>query len=608
MAPLDENPASTQTAFPGDLGPIPVEGGILYRVWALGRKSITAQIWREGGEKRTLELTPETRQGEEGYFRALDPRGTPGDLYQFSIDGRPPLPDFASHYQPRGVHGPSQVVDARQFAWRASHWRRPAWRGQVIYEIHLGTFTPEGTFRAAIGRLDHLADLGVTAIEIMPVAEWGGGRNWGYDGVLLFAPSCCYGTPDDFRALIDAAHLRGLAVILDLVYNHLGPDGNYSHDYSDYYFHQGRDNPWGQNFNLEGPHSAPVRALLRQNVRYWLDEFRMDGFRMDATHTIHDPSIVHLLAEVAEIVHSRGAFIVAEDDRNARSILEPQINGGWQFDALWSDDFHHIIRISQTGEQEYFFCMFRGSADEVTRTLQQGWFYSGEVSPFHQGPRGTRADDFPPECFVYCISNHDQCGNRLVGERLNHVVTPASYRALSLFLCLVPATPLLFMGQEWATARPFHYFTDMPPPLGDAIRQGRRAEFLKMEFARNEADLARNPDPQALATFEESKLDWSEPERESHRQVLDLYRRGLKLRRELFVEGNPPRGQWTVESLHDGVVIHYHLARPVSVYLHLKKVAAMPKGRLILRSSAPEFGGSADFDAGRPETIVVERD
>ena len=372
-----------------DVGPFLHEDGVTYRVWAFGHRSVAVHIEGVGGEKRTLKLE---QAKDSGYFFGLDAKGKGGDLYKVAIDGGEPIPDLVSHYQPQGVFGPSMIVDAGKFEWQAKDWKRPAFTGQVIYECHIGTFTPKGTYRAAIEKLDHLVSLGITALEIMPVAEWAGERNWGYDGVLLYAPAHAYGSPDDFRALIDACHLHGIAVILDVVYNHLGPEGNFSHQYSNFYFHEGKDNPWGQNFNLDGPNCEPVRGFLRQNMRYWMDEFRIDGFRMDATHMIHDESPVHLLAEVAGIVQERGGFIIAEDDRNARSILEPRDRNGWGFDGVWSDDFHHVMRVSQTGEHQYFLSMFNGSPEEIATTVKRGWLYSGEYSTFHKKKRGTPAE------------------------------------------------------------------------------------------------------------------------------------------------------------------------------------------------------------------------
>jgi maltooligosyltrehalose trehalohydrolase len=586
-----------------DLGPCLHDEGVTYRVWALGHKSVVAHIEKPGKGRHIVKME---QAKESGYFFGIDPKGAAGDLYKFSIDGGSPIPDFVSHYQPQGVFGPSMIVDSRAYSWQATEWKRPSWNGHVIYECHLGTFTPQGTYRAAIEKLDYLVSLGITALEIMPVADWPGERGWGYDGVLLFAPAHAYGTPDDFRALIDACHLRGLAVILDVVFNHLGPEGNFSHQYSEYFFHEGKDNPWGQNFNLDGPNSEPVRSLLRQNIRYWLEEFRLDGFRMDATHAVHDPSSVHLLAEAAGVAHDHGGFIIAEDDRNARSILEPREKNGWNFDAAWSDDLHHALRVSQTGEQQYFLAMFNGSAGEIARTVQQGWLYTGQYSAFHKKSRGTPADDFPPQSFVVCISNHDQVGNRFEGRRLHESITPAGYRALSLFLCLTPYTPLLFMGQEWGASSPFHYFTDMSPEMGAKIIEGRKREFLETKFVEDVAQLKKMSDPQDERTFFHSKLNWSELEKGNHGRLLKLYRASLKLRRELFGNTNPTRDQWKVEAEGNVVAIHYHLQnRSVSVRLHLKpdaRMAPLP-GTILLRSNAPEFTGDARDET--LETIVT---
>jgi len=596
-------PLPSENMILTDLGPCLHEEGVTYRVWALGHEAVTAHIEKPDGSSRVIHLE---QARKSGYFFGSDAEGQAGDLYKFSIDGADPLPDFVSHYQPHGILGPSQVVDACAYSWKARDWRRPTWNGQVVYECHVGTFTPEGTFSAAIEKLDHLLSLGVTALEIMPVAEWAGKRNWGYDGTFLFAPSHTYGTPDDFRALIDACHERGLAVILDVVFNHLGPEGNFSHAYSSYFFHEGRDNPWGQNFNLDGPNCEPVRALLRQNIRYWLEEFRIDGFRMDATHMVHDPSPVHLLSEAADIVHQHGGFIIAEDDRNSRHILDPHTKQGWHFDAVWSDDFHHAMRVSQTGEQNYFFSMFQGKADELTRILQRGWLYSGEYSDFYERPRGTKADDFPPQSFVFCISNHDQVGNRFQGERFHETISPAAYRALSLFLCLVPYTPLLFMGQEWGAGTPFHYFTDMPRELGAKIVEGRKREYRENKFVADPKELEKMWSPQEEKTFLHSKLDWTELQNEKHVRLLDLYRAGLKLRKDLFGPANPARNQW--QARHEGatVIIDYRFpTRTVSVELHLQSTDKdiSEKKTILLRSNALEFSGESENNG--PETLVL---
>jgi len=396
-----------------------------------------------------------------------------------------------------------------------------------------------------------------------------------------------------------------LAVILDVVFNHLGPEGNFSHQYSSYYFHEGKDNPWGQNFNLDGPHSEPVRAFLRQNIRYWLEDFRIDGFRMDATHMVHDPSPVHLLSEAADIVHEHGGFIIAEDDRNSRHILDPHGKGGWNFDAVWSDDFHHAMRVSQTGEQQYFFSMFQGKPEEITQILQRGWLYSGEYSAFYQRPRGTPAHDFPPQNFVFCISNHDQVGNRFQGERFHQSISPAAYRALSLFLCLVPYTPMLFMGQEWGADSPFHYFTNASEELGSKIIEGRKREFLENRFVEDPAKLDEMMGPQEEKTFWASKLDWSEIQKENHAHLLKLYQAGLKLRKDLFGPVNPPRNQWDAHADETGVTINYRLPNhAISVHLRLKsnEKSILDNRKILLRSNAREF--SNDATDNEPETLV----
>jgi maltooligosyltrehalose trehalohydrolase len=595
------HPDAVQNLEWRELGPLLDEKGVTYRVWALGRKSVAAQIENMLGTKKTLELQAGP---EPGYFFGTDPEGRAGDLYKFVIDGATPVPDFMSHYQPRGVMGPSMVVDAKKYEWRATDWKRPAWNGQVVYECHIGTYTPEGTYRSMVRKLDHLRGLGITAVEFMPVAQSAGARGWGYDGVMLFAPYHAYGPPEDFRMLVDECHLRGLAVILDVVFNHLGPEGNFSHQFSDYFFHMGKDNPWGQNFNLDGENAEPVRTVLRQNIRYWLNEFRIDGFRMDATHMVHDESKVHLLAEAADIAHEVGGYMIAEDDRNSRMLLEPREKGGWDFDAVWSDDYHHVMRVSQTGEQQHFYSMVKGTADEMVKVLSEGWLYTGQRSEFHQAPRGTPVGDFSPEHFVMCISNHDQAGNRLLGDRFHHGIELPNFRALSLFHCLIPYTPLIFMGQEWGTSSPFLYFTDMSEELGILIAEGRRRDFLSSNFAKDENELTKMSHPQMIDTFLRSKLDWSELEEDEHQRLYRLYRDGLKLRRKLFGATNPPRDRWTVEKNGEkGVVIHYRLeGGNASVYLNLDERISASEGEVIMRSNSEEYAGKS---VSGPEVVVI---
>jgi maltooligosyltrehalose trehalohydrolase len=530
--------------------------GVHYRVWAPNHQTLNVIVLRAAGGEERIVMEREA----DGHFHAVDSEGRAGDRYWYEDGEGERRPDVASRFQPEGVHGPSEVIDPRQYRWRSSHWRRPAVTDQIIYEIHLGTFTPEGTFRSAIGKLDHVKELGATAIEIMPVADFPGDRNWGYDGVALFAPARCYGRPDDFRALVDAAHERGLAVILDVVYNHLGPDGNYLPAYSDFYFHDSRANTWGSSFSLDGEHSGPVREFFLSNLAYWLDEFRVDGLRLDATHAVHDDSPRHLLAEFADAAHARGAFLIAEDERNEVTLLHDAKGEGIGIDAVWSDDFHHATRVALTGVRESYFKSYRGTGEELARTLRQGWSYCGETFPFWQGRRrGGPCLHLEPAAFVFCIQNHDQVGNRALGERLEHLIAPEAYRAASALVCLAPYTPLLFMGQEWAASTPFQFFTDHSEKYGVVMREGRLREFADTGLNADREQLSRMPDPQDEATFLRSKLKWEEARRDQHGRTLALYRECLHWRSEHLRGAAVAREHWEVGAQGDVVYIRFRL-------------------------------------------------
>lgn len=519
------------------VGAWPSAGGVGYRVWAPDRSRVRALIELPKGT-RAVALAKEP----DGCFAGFDPEGRAGDLYRFESE-REIMPDPASRFQPRGVTGPSQVVDPSAFSWRETSWRRPALHGRVIYELHVGAFTPDGTFRAAIDKLGALAELGVNTLELMPVADFAGARNWGYDGVMPFAPARCYGTPDELRMLVDAAHARGLAVMLDVVYNHLGPVGNVLPFFSERYFHADRENLWGKALNFE---AAPVRRFFLQNACMWLDEYRFDGLRLDAIHAIEDESPRHIVADLASAAHARGAFVVAEDERNEVEVITPCDKGGWGVDGVWADDFHHTARVALTGQRESHFGSFDGTPGEWARTLRDGWLYQGRHCPHLDAPRGTPAGHRPPGQFVLCISNHDQVGNRPLGDRLHDAVLPEAYRALSMLLCLAPGTPMLFMGQEWAAASPFVYFTDLPGEVGENMAENRRREFARYGAHYAGETLANMPDPQSDAAFASSKLAWEERERKPHRGVLALYRAclGLRAREEIFQ--SPERVRWDV--------------------------------------------------------------
>ena len=411
--------------------------------------------------------------------------------------------------------------------------RRPGSIATVFYELHVGTFTPEGTFRGVLERLPYLKNLGITAIELMPVADFPGNRNWGYDGVALFAPARCYGEPGDLRALVDAAHQHGLAVYLDVVYNHLGPDGAYANVFSPHYFTDRHQSPWGSGVNLDGPHSAEVRRFFIENALHWVHEYHIDGLRLDATHAMQDDSPVHFLAELTTTVREqsgRPVLFVAEDHRNLARMLRPVAAGGWGIDAVWADDFHHQARVHVAHDHEGYYADFTGRAEDLATTLRQGWFFSGQHSTFLGGPRGSDPSGLSPKQFVVCIQNHDQIGNRADGARLHHEVDEGTFRALSTLLLLLPQTPLLFMGQEWAASSPFLFFTDHADDLGRKVTEGRRQEFSAFAAFADPARRAAIPDPQDPRTFARSRLQWDEAERDPHARMRRLYQRLLEIR------------------------------------------------------------------------------
>jgi maltooligosyltrehalose trehalohydrolase len=470
-----------------------------------------------------------------GYWSATFDDAPPGTLYRYRLNGRHDqvFPDPASRFQPDGVHGPSQVVDPSGFEWTDDGFRAPGLDRLTFYELHVGTFTPEGTFAGVAGRLPYLADLGVTAIELMPVADFPGARNWGYDGVALFAPARCYGDPDALRTLVDAAHRHGLAVFLDVVYNHFGPDGAYANVFSPHYFTDRHRSPWGRGVNLDGPHSREVRRFFIENALHWTREYHVDGLRLDATHALQDDGPVHFLSELTSTVRAqagRPVVFVAEDHRNRADLIRPVQVGGEGVDAVWADDFHHEVRVHTAGDREGYYRDYTGTTTDLATTLRQGWFFTGQHSEYLQGPRGSAPVELAPPQFVLCIQNHDQIGNRADGRRLHHEVDAATYRAITTLLLMARQTPLLFMGQEWAASSPFLYFTDHQEELGRRVTEGRREEFSAFAAFADPARRATIPDPQDPSTFERSRLSWQELEREPHASMRRLYRRLLHLR------------------------------------------------------------------------------
>ena len=508
-------------------GALPEPGGVRFRALVSASRELDVEIF-SGAAAGVYRLDPSSDGVQERFVEAA----SAGDTYSYLIDGVR-RPDPASRFQPDGVHGPSQIVDPDAFRWRHDGWPFTS-DNLVIYELHVGTFTDRGTFAAARERLADLRALGVTAIELMPIAAFAGSRNWGYDGVDLYAPSRNYGHPDDLREFVDAAHGFGLGVILDVVYNHLGPEGAYLPQFLPEYINDRHQTPWGGAVNLDGPGAALVRSFIVDNAVHWIREYRLDGLRLDATHSLVDDSHPHIVTEVAAAARAaagRPIAILAEDHRNLISLVQPPERGGWGVDGIWADDFHHVIRRRLAGDSDGYYQDYAGSIEELTRTLNQGWLYTGQHSRHAGRGRGTDPSGTPMHRFVICLQNHDQIGNRPTGERLHHTIDLASWRAASTLLLTAPMTPLLFMGQEWAASTAFQFFTDLEPGLGALVTEGRRREFKDFAGFGEAAAQALVPDPQDPATFERSRLDWSERRSPVHAACLALYTELLRLRR-----------------------------------------------------------------------------
>ncbi|MEO8026540.1 MAG: malto-oligosyltrehalose trehalohydrolase [Bryobacteraceae bacterium] len=523
------------TYWEAELGASVIGHTTRFCVWAPEIQLVELAIETPGEAKALHAMT----RSADGFHVATLPGISDGALYRFRLDGSGPFPDPASRFQPEGVHGPSRVVDWERFPWTDAGWSGVPLHDVVLYELHIGTFTPEGTFAAAAGRLPYLKELGVTAVELMPVGDFAGNRNWGYDSVAPFAPARCYGSPDDLRNFVDQAHALGLAVHLDVIYNHLGPDGAYQSCFSPYYYSTTHQSPWGAGINYDGPRSEPVRDYAIKNALRWIHEYHFDGLRLDATHAIVDDGPRHIIASLASAVcHSlkdgeRQVAVVAEDDRNLSSMLRPESVGGWGLDGAWSDDFHHQMRRALAGDSDGYFQDFDGTTNSIAATARQGWFYTGQHAPYFGLPRGTDPTGIASSHFVFFLQNHDQIGNRAFGDRIHHKIGQAEWRAASTLLLLLPETPLLFMGQEWAATTPFLYFTDHNEELGKLVTEGRRKEFGRFAAFADPAARASIPDPQDAETFRKSRLLWKETLDEPHASVSRLYRRLLALRKTL---------------------------------------------------------------------------
>jgi maltooligosyltrehalose trehalohydrolase len=493
-----------------------------FTVWAPRRKTVDLDLPAPGHRAAMTKLSG-------GYFQAELSGLADGARYRFVLDGKTVRPDPASRHQPDGVHGSSALVDHHAFAWSDAGFIQPAPEQRVFYEIHIGTFTPEGTFDAAISRLPYLRDLGVTCLEIMPVAQFPGGRNWGYDGVYPFAPAEAYGGPDGLARLVDACHAHGLAAVLDVVYNHLGPEGNYTRDFGPYFTDRYRT-PWGEAVNFDGPGSGPVRAFFIQNALYWLDTYHFDGLRLDAVHAIHDQEPLHFLRELSQNVaafnreHGKRKFLVAESHANDPALITDLPAGGQGMEGVWTDDFHHAVHALLTGERRGYYADF-GRREDLLAAINEGFAYSGQYSPFFGRSRGLPAGHLPAGRFVTFLQNHDQTGNRAHGDRLASLVSPEAARLATCLLLLSPGSPLLFMGEEWGETNPFLYFVSYHDiKLAKAVRRGRKREFAVFRWCGEPAD------PGVAATFAASKIDWEKPGRPPHAGLLAMYRELLGLR------------------------------------------------------------------------------
>lgn len=502
--------------------------GVHFRVWAPEQRSIDVVLY--GERERIIPLDREP----DGYFSGFAPGVRAGARYKFRVNGGEAYPDPASRYQPEGPHHASQVIDPSAFQWTDTAWRGAAPLGQVLYEMHIGTFTPDGTFAAAAEKLEFLRDTGITVIEVMPLSEFPGGFGWGYDGVHPFAPTRLYGTPDDFRSFVDRAHSLGLGVILDVVYNHLGPDGNYFGHYSKHYFTERYRTDWGPAINFDGERCEGARELVMSNAAYWISEYHLDGLRLDATQDIYDSSKDHILAALARAARGaagpRPIILVAENEPQHTKLVRPQDRGGYGLDMLWNDDYHHSAMVALTGHNEAYYSDHTGSPQEFISAAKYGYLFQGQWYSWQRKRRGTPAYDIPPHAFVTFIQNHDQIANSARGLRISELADRGTYKAITALTLLSPGTPMLFQGQEFATSSPFYYFADHAPDLSAKVKLGREefmSQFPTLATPEMESCL---PDPGKRQTFERSKVNWDDLEK--NEWVVRMHRDLLRLRRQ----------------------------------------------------------------------------
>jgi len=571
------------------------DGGVRFRLWAPGAGSVDVRL-ADGGDGTLL---PMQRAGG-GWWQLDCAQAAAGSGYRFQIDGALLVPDPASRANPQDVHGASLVVDPLAFDWEDGQWRGRPWDEVVLYELHVGAFTPQGTFAGVEGKLDHLRELGVTAIELMPVADFPGSHNWGYDGVLPFAPDSRYGTPEDLKRLVQTAHAHGLMVFLDVVYNHFGPEGNYLHAYAPQFFTQRHHTPWGAAINFDGEDSRTVRDFFIHNALYWLEEYHIDGLRLDAVHAILDDSRPDILSELARAVRlgpgrDRHVHLVLENDGNQARYLGPQPAAADRYDAQWNDDIHHALHVLLTGERDGY---YRDYADaplrHLGRCLAEGFAWQGEASPYRNGqPRGERSAHLRPGAFVSFLQNHDQVGNRAFGERIGRLAPPHRIKAAVAILLLSPQPPLLFMGEEWGAREPFPFFCDFEAELAKKVTEGRRGEFARFDRFRDETARLLIPDPGSAATFDSARLNWEVLQHAEHAEWVQLHRSLLALRaREIAPRLPGSTGGARYSILEPGVLaVHWTLGDGSALHLTANLSDAprervdLPAGRLLYSSS-----------------------
>ncbi|HEY0681774.1 MAG TPA: malto-oligosyltrehalose trehalohydrolase [Steroidobacter sp.] len=588
------------------LGAAILDGVARFRVWAPAARRVDVVF--EGGDYKPLALSRDA----SGYFSGST--ATSARHYKYRVDDTGPWPDPCSRFQPQGVHGPSMLVEPDAFRWTDARWRGVEIERQVIYELHIGAFTPEGTFDAAADKLDHLRDVGVTVLELMPVAECPGRWNWGYDGVQIYAPYHQYGDHEALKRFVDRAHALGLAVILDVVYNHVGPDGNYLHCFSPHYFSERYRTDWGEPFNFDGEQNAGAREFIIGNACYWIREFHLDGFRLDATQSIFDASKTHILAELTQrarmVAQPRRIIFVAENEPQCSEHLLPVNAGGFGMDAMWNDDFHHSARVALTGSRDGYFHDYTGRAQEFVSCVRRGFLYQGQWYDWQKKSRGSPFRERGGSACIIFLQNHDQVGNTATGVRVHVNCSPSRYRALLGLTLLAPQTPMLFMGQEFGASTPFTFFADHTEKLSRQVHAGRR-EFVGQFHAYADARLqALIPDPSAEQTFLDSKLDWSE--RERNRAMLDLHRDLLRLR-----ASDPVISRQDITAI-DGATLSEHsfvlrwfdadhgdrlLIVNLEAELQAASIAepllAPPVGsgwQVLWHSEAPEHGGLGSFE------------